>query len=196
MASAKRDHLVETALKLFGAHGFHATGIDRILAESGVAKMTLYNHFRSKDELILAVLRRRDERFRNWFMRAVEGRAKSPRARLTAIFDVLETWFSEREFHGCLFINATAEFCTESETIRASCEEHKGLMRGYLRKLAAAAGARDPQALAEGINLLIEGAIVTAQCTGNAKPAKQARRAAAILIRDALTAEKKSWRRA
>ncbi|MEE8533082.1 MAG: helix-turn-helix domain-containing protein, partial [Alphaproteobacteria bacterium] len=61
MASSRRDHLVDTALALFCRDGFHATGIDRILAESGVAKMTLYKHFKSKDELILAALRRRDE---------------------------------------------------------------------------------------------------------------------------------------
>ena len=78
MASGKRDHLIDTALGLFSRYGYHAMGIDRILAESGVAKMTLYNHFKSKDELILAVLRRRDERFRNWFMRTVERRAKAP----------------------------------------------------------------------------------------------------------------------
>ncbi|MCZ6886228.1 MAG: TetR/AcrR family transcriptional regulator, partial [Alphaproteobacteria bacterium] len=69
MASSKRDHLIETALGLFCRDGFHATGIDKILAASGCAKMTLYNHFTSKDELILAVLHRRDETFRNDFRR-------------------------------------------------------------------------------------------------------------------------------
>ena len=88
MASRRRDHLVDIALDLFSRDGFHATGIDKILAESGVAKMTLYKHFRSKDELILAALRRRDERFRNWFMRTVERRADTPRERLLAMFDV------------------------------------------------------------------------------------------------------------
>ena len=84
MAPSRRDHLVDTALELFIRDGFHATGIDKILAESGVAKMTLYKHFKSKDELILSALRRRDERFRNWFMRAVESRAQAPRQRLLA----------------------------------------------------------------------------------------------------------------
>ena len=89
MASTRRDHLVDTALKLFARGGFHATGIDTILAEAGVAKMTLYNHFRSKEELILAVLRRRDELFRNWFVKRVEQQADQPRQRLIAMFDVL-----------------------------------------------------------------------------------------------------------
>ena len=182
MPSAKREHLVDTALALFDRRGFHATGIDTILAESGVAKMTLYNHFRSKDELILAVLRRRDERFRNWFVRAVERRAKSPRARLMAVFSVLEEWFGEGGFHGCLFISAAAEFSTESGAIRASCDEHKKLVVAYLCKLATEARARDPQALAEDLSLVMEGAIVTAQITGSTRPAKQARRAAKVLI--------------
>ena len=73
MSKSRRDDLVETALKLFYSGGFNATGIDRILAESGVAKMTLYKHFRSKDELILAVLHRRDEQFRNWLMAEMEN---------------------------------------------------------------------------------------------------------------------------
>ena len=72
MALSRRDHLVETALALFMRDGFHATGIDRILSHAGVAKMTLYNHFKSKEELILAALRLRDERFLVWFPAAVE----------------------------------------------------------------------------------------------------------------------------
>ncbi|MDJ0935396.1 MAG: helix-turn-helix domain-containing protein, partial [Kiloniellales bacterium] len=110
MTATRRDHLVDTAAKLFARHGFHATGIDRILAEAGVAKMTLYKHFRSKDELILAALRRRDEEFRNWFRRRVEARADAPRARLLAVFDVLAEWFEQPDFAGCTFVAAAAEF--------------------------------------------------------------------------------------
>ncbi len=186
MASTKRDHLIDTALELFNRHGFHATGIDRILAESGVAKMTLYNHFRSKDELILAVLRRRDETFRNNFMRAVERGAETPRARLLVMFDVLEAWFRDNSFNGCLFINASAEFCRDTETIQGGCVEHKKLMLDYVRELAAAAGAGDPDELARGLNLLMEGAVVTAQVLGTPAPAQDARKAAEVLVRDAL----------
>ena len=106
MASTKRENLIETARRLFYRDGFHRTGIDAILAEAGVAKMTLYKHFKSKDELILATLRLRDERFRNSFMKAVEQRAEKPADRLLAVFDVLEEWFRTDEFCGCLFINA------------------------------------------------------------------------------------------
>ena len=89
MPLSKRDHLVETARRLFYRDGFHNTGIDAILAEAGVAKMTLYKHFKSKDELILAVLRRQDEEFRNQLMRRVEKDHKGPRERLLGLFDVI-----------------------------------------------------------------------------------------------------------
>ncbi len=187
MALSRRDHLVDTALELFLRDGFHATGIDKILAESGVAKMTLYKHFKSKDELIHSTLRRRDERFRNWFMRAVESRAKAPRQRLLAIFDALDEWFAGRDFSGCMFINASAEFARPDDPIHVAAAEHQRLVLAYVRELATAAGAKDAEALAQGIMLLMEGAIVMAHVAGQADAAKQARRAAKTLVAEALT---------
>lgn len=186
MASSRRDHLVDTALALFCRDGFHATGIDRILAESGVAKMTLYKHFKSKDELILAALRRRDELWRNWFMRAVEGRAKEPRARLLAVFDVLDEWIGGKDFSGCVFINASAEFADHDDPIHCAAAEHKRLVKGYLRDAAAAAGAGDPDALATEIALLVEGAIVLAHVAGQTDAAGRARKAAETLVARAI----------
>ncbi len=186
MAPSRRDHLVDTALELFIRDGFHATGIDKILAESGVAKMTLYKHFKSKDELILSALRRRDERFRNWFMRAVESRAQAPRQRLLAIFDALDEWFAGRDFTGCMFINASAEFARPDDPIHAAAAEHLRLVLAYVRELASAAGARDADALAQGIMLLMEGAVVMAHVAGQADAAKRARAAARTLVDHAL----------
>ena len=185
MASKRRDHLVDTALKLFNRDGYHATGIDKILAESGVAKMTLYKHFRSKDELILAALRLRDERFRNWFMRAVERRGRTPRDRLLAIFDAMEEWFRNEECPGCMFINASAEFAKNDDPIHAVAAEHKRLLFGYIRDLATAAGAKNPEELAQGLMLLREGAVALARINGNVESVRQARKAARILVRDA-----------
>lgn len=182
MASPRREHLIETAARLFNEHGYHATGIDRILAESGVAKMTLYNHFRSKDELILAVLRRRDETFRNRLVRTVEREADTPRERLVAIFDVLRDWFRSKEFHGCMFINASAEYGAPDSAIRAASCEHKRLLTSYIEELARGAGAGDPAMLASALMLLIEGAIVSAQINCDCVPANQAKRAAETLI--------------
>ena len=148
--------------------------------------MTLYNHFKSKDELILAVLRLRDERFRNWFMRFVETRAKTPRERLLACFDALGEWFAEPTFSGCMFINAASEFADPDDPIHAACAEHKRLVLNYIRDHAREAGADDPQALAEGLNMLGEGAIVMANVAGDKNSAAKARRAAEVLIDAAL----------
>ena len=186
MPSRRRDHLVDTALRLFCRDGYHATGIDRILAESGVAKMTLYKHFKSKDELIVAALHRRDEQLRDWFMQTVGRRAQAPRERLMAIFDVLEEWLSSREFSGCAFVNASAEYADRDDPVHRAAAVHKRLMLGYFRDLAAAAGATDADALARQLMLLVEGATVLVQVTGEADVAAEARRAAESLVGRAL----------
>jgi len=186
MASGKREHLVDTALELFYRHGFHATGVDKILENAGVARMTLYNHFKSKDELILATLRRRDEKFRNWFMRSVERLGKTPGDRLLCVFDALEEWFRGKEFSGCMFINASAEYADPEDPIhRASCD-HKILILKFLRDLSCAAGAHESEELADELMLLMEGAIVMAYVAGDHEAAGRAKNAAGKLIQQAL----------
>lgn len=98
--SVIRDHLLEAALRLFNQHGYHATGIDVIIAEAGVAKTTLYRHFETKGDLILAVLERRDEQDRDAMRAFVEQRTKDPVERLLATFDFLEAWFRDEHFRG------------------------------------------------------------------------------------------------
>jgi len=186
MVSSRREHLVETAARLFNDHGYNTTGIDRILSEAGVAKMTLYNHFRSKDELILAVLRRRDETFRNHLVRAVESLTDDPRGRLLAVFDVLKDWFRSNGFRGCMFINATAEFEAPDSAIRAASCEHKRLLAVYIEELAREAGAASPAKLSEQLALLIEGAIVSAQLNCDCVAADQAKAAATTLVNAAI----------
>lgn len=186
MPASRCEHLVESAAELFYRDGFNATGIDKILRDAGVAKMTLYRHFCSKDDLILAALRRKDERFRNWLVRTVEGSANDPRQRLLAVFDALEQWFSAPDFHGCMFINAAAEFGDLADPVHAAAAEHKRLVRNYLETLAVAAGAKKPRQLAQQINLLVDGAVVTAHVSGDPSVAKTARAAAEVLIEAAL----------
>ncbi len=181
MPPSRRDHLVDAAVKLFYQNGFHATGIDTILDEAGVAKMTLYHHFKSKDELILAALRRRDEMWRNSFERAVERVTQNPRRRLLAIFDALEAWF-RGDFCGCMFINASAEFGRCDDPIHEASAEHKRLVQRYVTSLAEAAGAPDPPKLARQLCLLIEGASVLAHINGDAKVAREAKDTARELI--------------
>lgn len=192
MPKSRRDDLVETALKLFYTGGFNATGIDKILEESGVAKMTLYNHFRSKDELILAVLHRRDEQFRNWLMGEMEKASAEPRARLLAMFDALQIWFEGRAFkgqgfHGCAFINVSGEFSDQSHPAHRVAAEHKRSIVEYLERLCSDAGIPHPEKLAEQLALLKEGAIATAHVRGMPEAAEIAKEMAARMIDAAFT---------
>ncbi|MBN67508.1 MAG: TetR family transcriptional regulator [Rickettsiales bacterium] len=172
--NAKREQIVNTALELFYAQGFHATGVDKIIQTAGVSKKTLYHHFRSKDELVLAALRRRDELFRNWLVRAVQARSKDPRAQLDALFDALGEWFRSKGFSGCMFINASAEFPSHDDPCHIACREHKRMIVDYVRSIAEAAGAKQPERLAEQLNLLMEGAIVEAHVCGQSDAHKKA----------------------
>ena len=183
--SPKREHLIETALELFSRNGFHGVGIDTILKKSGVAKRTLYNHFKSKDELILAVLRHYDERFRNFFMRTVERKAGDPKDRLLAVFDVAGQWFRKDDFYGCIYVGAAGEYPENGTAIRNTCREFKGLMLGYIRSLAQEAELKKPSELAEQLLLLLEGAITMAQINNSPLSAKQAKSAAKVLIANA-----------
>jgi len=184
--SARRDHLVETALKLFYEHGFHATGIDTILAESGVAKMTLYKYFKSKDDLILAALELRDRRWMEWFRETLKQRGKNPRQRLLAVFDLLAEWFRQEDFRGCMFINAASEYCGLDGRIGEVAAQHKRLLRKELEQLALDAGVKRPNVLADRISLLIEGAIVMALMEKSDRWAATAKEAAEFLIKSAL----------
>ena len=186
-SSDRRDQLVATALRLFRRHGFHATGIDTILAQSGVAKMTLYKHFRTKDDLIIAALRHRDAAWVEWFRTTVEKSARTPRQRLLAVFDALDRWFrcdgtGEQEFCGCAFINVAGEYADPTHPIHVAAAEHKRRVTAYVTDLARAAGAADPLALGRHLSLLAEGAIVQAHVAGDLHAARHARKAAELLI--------------
>ena len=178
----KRDLIVKTALELFARDGFHATGIDRIADRAGVSKKTLYNHFRSKDELVLAVLAFYDSSFRNSFVREVESAGQTAEDRLLAVFDVAGAWFSEKTFFGCLFVNAIGEHSAPESELRRACQGFKRRMRDYIRELVEEAGLSDSAAARDEIALLLEGAIVTAQVEGSARAAKTAKRIAKRLI--------------
>jgi AcrR family transcriptional regulator len=182
---SKREQLINTATRLYAERGYHATGIDTILAESGIAKKTLYNHFRKKEELILAVLRQHDGEFRNYFMRQVETAADKPKDRLLAIFDIAEKWFSQKNFFGCMFINAIGEYSEQDTPIREACREYKKLMRDYIQSLAEEAAATNPGELADELALLLEGATVTAQVSERSNAAKTAKQIARTLIKNA-----------
>jgi AcrR family transcriptional regulator len=187
MARRKRDHLVDTALGLFMRDGYHATGIDRILAEAGVAKMTLYNNFRSKEALIVAALERHDAAFTAWFEARVEALGETPAERLLALFDALDEWVGGDDFHGCPFMKACGEFDDVEDPVHAAALAHKRRIFVYIRGLAEAAGADDPARLAGELFLLLEGAMIVAQMTRDRSTARRARAAAETLVAATLT---------
>jgi len=166
MPPSRRDELVDAAMKIFYRNGFHNTGLDQIQKESGISKMTLYNHFKSKDELIVAALRRRDEIFRNQLMKFVDSSSKDPIDRLLAVFGYHEDWFNQDTFQGCMFINASAEFCDCNCPSRRVAADHKLEIVRYLQELCESADLNEPQELSHQLNLLLEGSIVNAHVVG------------------------------
>jgi AcrR family transcriptional regulator len=181
-ALSKRDQLIETAWMLFYRDGYHATGIDRILAEANVAKMTLYHHFRSKEELILAVLAKRNREMFASFDRFLDAKKRSPEKGLVAVFDWLVTWIGSKEFRGCAFLKAMAEYQNLDDPIHQAALAHKVALTAEIRRLVVAAGLSNSKSLPEQLSLLLEGAIVQSHAIGNVIPALRAREAAKTLI--------------
>ena len=140
-----RERVLETAYELFSRHGTRAVGVDRIIAESGVAKMTLYRNFASKDDLILAFLERREERWTRGVAAGRRSRAapRRPPQRLLAIFDVFGEWFARDDFEGCSFINVMLELDDPRQPgARARACASLREIRGFLGGLAEEAGVR------------------------------------------------------
>jgi AcrR family transcriptional regulator len=184
-ASLKRAHLMETAWRLFYRDGYRAVGIDTLLAEADVGKMTLYNHFSSKDDLIVAVIKKRSEEVLTGLAAAVEAAGKSPKRRLLSIFDWLEVYFGSRDFSGCAFIRAISEYPDTNHPVHRAAWAYKRAEREMLVGLSREAGAKNPAALADNLRLLIDGALVAAHATGKTTPAKVAHTAAADLLKAA-----------
>ncbi len=182
ISSPKRDHLMATAWRLFYRDGYRAVGIDTLIAEAGVAKMTLYNHFASKDELIIGVLEKRDCELRASINDQVNATDGSAAEKLLSVFDWLERWFGSTDFNGCAFIRALSEYPDPRHPIHQAAWRHKVAMQGALTELCSQAGAHNPAALANTLSLLIDGAIVAAQATGSTAPARSARDTAATLL--------------
>jgi len=182
MRPSKRDDIVRNALAVFYRDGFHATGMDRLVAESGISKASMYKHFRTKEDLILAALRLRDEEFRNWLYRRMERGGPEPADQLLAMFDALGEWFAEPGFRSCMFVKAASEYPDAGHAIHAQSAEHKRLLFEHVHALAHRAGAGNPAALARELLLLKEGAIVTAHMGHTEDPAGDARAAARALL--------------
>ncbi|MEB4591351.1 TetR/AcrR family transcriptional regulator [Candidatus Thiothrix sp. Deng01] len=180
--SSKREILIDKATELFASGGYTAIGIDRILAEAGVAKMTMYKHFPSKQHLILAVLKQRDEVFRTSLITYVKQH-NTPIDKLRAVFKWHHEWFARPDFSGCMFINASAEFQDATTDIHQAAAQHKQLLTHYLETLLGDIFPASAKKLAVQINILLDGAIVAAQVTSNHNAAKEAWEVAECLLK-------------
>ena len=182
-STPKRDLLLDTAARLFYRDGYHAVGIDTILAEAGLAKMTLYHHFSSKEELIVAALERRGRAVGEAISRAIEAAGASPRKRLLAIFDWYEQWFDSKDFNGCAFIRAVGEYPDLKSPVHQLVMKQKQSGRDRIEILLTEMKVSAPAKMAAQIYLLLEGAIVSAHTFGDSSIIKSARDAALALIR-------------
>jgi AcrR family transcriptional regulator len=180
--SEARERILETADRLFYQEGVRAVGVDRIIAEAGVAKMTLYNHFPSKDDLILAVLQHREQIALEFFRTAMERHGKKTKNSLRAFFAALKDWFETPGFRGCAFQNAAVELADPAHPGSAFARGHKRRFSEFLRGLVEEAVGKSAAKIAAAVAILVEGAIVTAVVQGTPDAADVARDAALKLV--------------
>ena len=172
-----RDRIIQKALNLFCQHGYHAIGIDRIIADVGVTKTTFYNHFESRDDLIVQSIKKRSEWDHATWGRMIKERAgDDAREQLIAFFDVLDELLTHPDFKGCLFISAAAEFPSPNDPVHQAAAQYKHDTIKFFSDTATAAGLKNPQDLAQKLMIVCEGAITLHQVThqdGAASAAKQ-----------------------
>lgn len=188
MPTSTRDMLIEVANDLFYQHGFHAIGLDQILERVGVTKTTFYNHFESKDDLVIAVLQDRDKRDTDELMTGVRERGQGdPLAEILAFFDLIEEWLAAPDFRGCMFLKAAGEYPSPNDPVHRTAMAHGESLHRELRMRAERAGAADGQAVADQLMLVLGGAIVTRSTTGIADRARSARAAAGAVVKALIT---------
>jgi AcrR family transcriptional regulator len=179
--SSPRERILETASPLFYAQGYRAIGIDRIIAESGVAKMTFYKYFPSKDDLIATYLREANAGFWGWLNDLTKG-IDSPKQRLELVFDGIAKLASSPTCMGCAFAHAAAEFPDQDNKAHAAAMEHKNAVLEWLRTEAKNLKAKDPESLASSLMLVIDGAWTAARMFGGGNHASHAGHTARALI--------------
>jgi AcrR family transcriptional regulator len=177
-----RERILSTAYELFGRRGIRAVGTDEVIAQAGVAKATLYRHFATKNDLVLAVLERREQLWTHGLIEAQSGLlGNTPEEQLLAIFDVMHDWFQSRDgYEGCSFINVLLEFGADHPAGRA-CVAHIDNVRDIVRQRALAAGLTDVEDFASSWHILMKGAIILA-AVGDLEAAHRAQKMARRLI--------------
>jgi AcrR family transcriptional regulator len=184
--SGARDRILDAAYDLFSQNGIRGVGIDAIVARSGVARMTLYRHFSSKQALALAYLEQREQRWtQEWLEQEVMRRSDDPAERLLAIFDVFDEWFRRADFEGCAFINVMLEGEGEDDPVQQACTGYLSNIRSFLKRLARDAGIRNPDDFARKWHILMKGSIVSAG-EGDRNAARRGKDVARLLLAEAL----------
>ncbi|MCA9954131.1 MAG: TetR/AcrR family transcriptional regulator [Ardenticatenaceae bacterium] len=181
--SSAKEKLFQTAVRLFYQRGYQATGVDTIAAESSVGKMTLYRHFPSKDDLIVAFLHASDEEFWAYFESST-AQVPTAREKLQAFFEALQAYTLSPDCYGCPFLNVATEFPERTYAGHQVAIAHKQVVRERFMQLTEEAGARQPEALANALMLLMDGAYMAARMFGSspASPAANVAEAARHLI--------------
>ncbi|WP_406077498.1 TetR/AcrR family transcriptional regulator [Micromonospora sp. NBC_00858] len=176
-----RERILDAAFRLFYAHGPRGVGVDTVIAESGVAKATLYKHFRRKDDLVLAYLDKVDQAWFGGLRAAARAAGDDPQARLVGMFDALNSACRREGYHGCAFINTAAESETGSD-VHARTVEHKQVVRAWVTDLARRAGATDPDLLARQLTLLLDGGLAAGVLDADPATPRAAKAAARMLV--------------
>jgi AcrR family transcriptional regulator len=178
-----RDRILDTSYELFSRRGVRAVGIDEVIERAGVAKATLYRHFPSKDDLVVAFLEQREERWTiGWVETEARRRGSSPEKQLLAIFDAFDEWFRREDFEACSFINVLLELGPRHAAGSASVR-HLENIRSLVRGLAEEAGLREPDSFARSWHILMKGSIIAA-AEGDVEAAQRAQTMARRLIDD------------
>ena len=179
-----RERIVRAAGDLFYAEGIHAVGVDRVTAAAGVAKATMYQQFRSKDELVAACLQRRAEQWRASVAGPVLALSGSADRRVGVVFERLGKTFAAPGYRGCPFINAAAEYPGPDGPVAAAIAAHRAQVRGLFAELLADVPAARRAALTDQLVLLYDGTMVGAQLDQGPRAARRARAAARQLLED------------
>jgi len=177
------ERILATATSLFESRGIQASGVDTIIAEAGIAKATLYKHFPSKNLLITAYLRDKSDRFYEWLNSRLISKKENSLDILITLCELVEQWIMTPEFHGLPFHIASVEFPDPAHPINQYSAVLAVELQGYLSKIAATAGAKDPDALGQQLTMLFEGAALVERLSPGLGAAKRAKNAAVTLIR-------------
>lgn len=178
-----REKILVTASNLFESRGIQASGVDTIIAEAGIAKATLYKHYPSKNLLVTAYLRDKSDRFYEWLNSRLVSKKENSVEILITLCELVEQWIMTPEFHGLPFHIASVEFPNPDHPINQYSAVLAVELQGYLAKIAATAGAKDPESLGQQLTILFEGAALVERLSPGAGAAKRAKNAAITLIR-------------